>query len=295
MMASDNATVTELNARAQAYRLGNGDLHDGPAATLRDGLTARAGDVIVTRENNRRLATNRGKDFVKNNDVWTVREVHTDGSLTVRHDNHAGTITLPAEYVRTKTMLGYAATIHRTQGVTCDTTHALISSKLSRSLAYVAASRGRESNHLYGIVDEGETLDDVLTSVAANHDGNLTAHEQMDAARAQPGPCRTCPRPTGTSTTRPTNCAWPTSHAANSAKATPAPSSTPKPGAPSPPTSAPQRTTASTSRTCSKTASKKERSTPPTIPAPCWPGASKTGSDAGAPAPPTPDTGPLNQ
>jgi conjugative relaxase-like TrwC/TraI family protein len=185
MMASDNATVTELNARAQAYRLGNCSLTDGPAATLRDGLTARAGDVIVTRENNRRLATNRGKDFVKNNDVWTVREVHTDGSLTVRHDTHAGTITLPAEYVREKTMLGYAATIHRTQGITCDTTHALISSKLSRSLAYVAASRGRETNHLYGITGDGETLDDVLTSVAANHDGNLTAHEQMDAARAQ--------------------------------------------------------------------------------------------------------------
>jgi hypothetical protein len=82
-------------------------------------------------------------------------------------------------------MLGYAATIHRTQGITCDTTHALISSKLSRSLAYVAASRGRETNRLYGVVDDGETLDDVLTSVAANHDGNLTAHEQMEAARAQ--------------------------------------------------------------------------------------------------------------
>jgi hypothetical protein len=53
---------------------------------------------------------------VKNNDVWTVREVHADGSLTVRHDNHAGLITLPAQYVRSKTMLGYAATIHRTQG-----------------------------------------------------------------------------------------------------------------------------------------------------------------------------------
>jgi conjugative relaxase-like TrwC/TraI family protein len=185
MMAFDNATVTELNARAQAYRLGNGDLTDGAAAILRDGLTARAGDVIVTRENNRRLATNRGKDFVKNNDVWNVREVHPDGSLTVRHDNHGGTVTLPADYVREKAMLGYAATIHRTQGVTCDTTHALISSKLSRSLAYVAASRGRESNNLYGVVDEGETLDDVLTSVAANHDGNLTAHEQMEAARAQ--------------------------------------------------------------------------------------------------------------
>lgn len=186
MMAFDNATVTELNARAQAYRIATGALDaKTPAAMLRDGLTARAGDIIVTRENNRRLSTNRGKDFVKNNDVWDVVRAHKDGSLTVRHHGHQGTLTLPVEYVRGKTMLGYAATIHRTQGLTCDTTHALIGSGLSRALAYVAASRGRFSNKLYGIVGEGETMEDVLAAVAANHDGNLTAHEQMDAARAQ--------------------------------------------------------------------------------------------------------------
>ncbi|MFB0840482.1 MobF family relaxase [Arthrobacter sp. E44] len=186
MMAFDNATVTELNARAQAYRIATGELDPKtPAALLRDGLTARAGDIIITRENNRRLSTNRGKDFVKNNDVWNVLCAHEDGALTVRHHGHQGTITLPADYVRGKTMLGYAATIHRTQGVTCDTVHALISSGLSRALAYVAASRGRYSNKLYGIVGDGESMEDVLTAVAANHDGNLTAHEQMDAARAQ--------------------------------------------------------------------------------------------------------------
>ncbi|NHW49219.1 relaxase domain-containing protein [Paenarthrobacter sp. MSM-2-10-13] len=186
MMAFDNATVAELNARAQAYRIATGELDSTtPAALLRDGLTARAGDIIVTRKNNRRLATNRGKDFVKNNDVWNVLGAHEDGSLTVRHHGHQGTVTLPADYVRDNTMLGYAATIHRTQGVTCDTVHALISSGLSRSLAYVAASRGRYSNKLYGIVGDGESMEDVLTAVAANHDGNLTAHEQMDAARAQ--------------------------------------------------------------------------------------------------------------
>ncbi|MDP9890014.1 conjugative relaxase-like TrwC/TraI family protein [Arthrobacter oryzae] len=184
MMAFDNATVTDLNARAQAYRLGTGALADGPAAALRDGLAARAGDVVVTRKNDRRLSVNHGKDFVKNNDVWTVREVHPDGAMTVRHQDHNGTITLPADYVRDNAMLGYAATIHRTQGMTCDTTHAMIGSGLSRALAYVAASRGRESNHLYGVLADGETLTDVLRSVAGNHDGNLTAHEQIDAARA---------------------------------------------------------------------------------------------------------------
>lgn len=185
MMAFDNNTVTELNARAQSYRLATGQINDGPGAVLRDGLTAHAGDVVVTRDNNRRMSVNQGKDFVKNNDVWTVAAVHDDGGLSVKHQVHGGTTTLPESYVQENTMLGYAATIHRTQGMTCDTTHAMISSGLTRSLAYVAASRGRESNHLYGALEEGETLDGLLESVAANHDTNLTAHELAAAARAQ--------------------------------------------------------------------------------------------------------------
>ncbi|MDN6333007.1 MAG: hypothetical protein L0J58_10805, partial [Micrococcaceae bacterium] len=80
--------------------------------------------------------------------VWTVTGVHADGSLAVKHRDHGGATTLPGSYVQESTMLGYASTIHRTQGATCDTTHAMVSSGLTRSLAYVAASRGRESNHL---------------------------------------------------------------------------------------------------------------------------------------------------
>ncbi|WP_417221392.1 AAA family ATPase, partial [Arthrobacter sp.] len=185
MMAFDNNTVTELNARAQSYRLGTGDISDGPGALLRDGLTAHVGDVVVTRKNERLMSLNQGKDFVKNNDVWTVTGVHADGALAVKHRDHGGATTLPGSYVQESTMLGYASTIHRTQGATCDTTHAMISSGLTRSLAYVAASRGRESNHLYGALENGETLDGLLEAVAANHDTNLTAHELAAAARAQ--------------------------------------------------------------------------------------------------------------
>ncbi|WP_417235521.1 MobF family relaxase [Arthrobacter sp.] len=185
MMAFDNNTVTELNARAQTYRIATGQINDGPGAVLRDGLTAHAGDVVVTRDNNRRMSVNQGKDFVKNNDVWTVTAVHDDGGISVKHQGHGGTTTLPESYVQESTMLGYASTIHRTQGMTCDTTHAMISSGLTRSLAYVAASRGRESNHLYGALEDGEILDGLLEAVAANHDTNLTAHELAAAARAQ--------------------------------------------------------------------------------------------------------------
>ena len=44
---------------------------------------------------------------------------------------------------------GYAATVHSAQGVTADTTHAVISESASRAMAYVAMSRGREYNDVY--------------------------------------------------------------------------------------------------------------------------------------------------
>lgn len=97
------------------------------------------------------------KDLVKDNDVWTVNAAHEDGGISVKHQGHGGATTLPESYVQESTMLGYASNIHRAQGMTCDTTHATISSGLTRSLTYVAASRGREANHLYGALEEGET------------------------------------------------------------------------------------------------------------------------------------------
>ncbi|MBM7781871.1 MobF family relaxase [Arthrobacter tumbae] len=185
MMAADNESVTELNARAQAYRITTGDLTEGASSQLRDGLNAHTGDVVVTRRNERRMELNGGKDFVKNNDVWTVEKVHPDGALTVQHTLHQGRTVLPVEYVRAETMLGYASTVHRTQGVTADTTHAMLTSSLQRSLAYVAASRGREDNRLYIALEDGETMDGVLAAIAARHDTNLTIQEQMTLERAE--------------------------------------------------------------------------------------------------------------
>ena len=189
MMAFDNATVTALNQRAQAYRASMGELggvdSSDLTAPLRDGLTARIGDRVVTRENNRRITVHGGKDFVKNNDSWTVTGIDKDGSLTVQHLKHQGVVKLTPKYVQRHTMLGYAATIHRTQGIPCDTAHAVFTSSMSRALAYVATSRGKFSNKIYVGLSEGERVPDVLDAIAANHDGNLTAHEMIVAARAE--------------------------------------------------------------------------------------------------------------
>ena len=194
MMGSSNESVAALNALAQAHRISTSGEQTGEGVILRPGsapgqgqATAFAGDVIVTRRNDRRLSVFAGHDFVKNGDRWSVEGVGEDGSLKVRHVEHGGTVTLPAAYVRENVELGYALTVHRAQGATVDTAHALIDSRADRAGAYVGLSRGREENRLYVRLNEGEKLDEVLETVAARHDGEaqLSVHESVDAIRAQ--------------------------------------------------------------------------------------------------------------
>lgn len=194
MMGSSNESVAALNALAQAHRISTSGEPTGEGVVLRPGsapgqgqATVFAGDTIVTRRNDRRLSVFAGRDFVKNGDRWSVEGVGEDGSLKVRHVEHGGTVTLPAAYVRENVELGYALTVHRAQGATVDTAHALIDSRADRAGAYVGLSRGREENRLYVRLNEGEKLDEVLETVAARHDGEaqLSVHESVDAIRAQ--------------------------------------------------------------------------------------------------------------
>ena len=53
------------------------------------------------------------------------------------------------DYVREHITLGYAVTVHSAQGVTADTTHAVLGETATRSLLYVAMTRGRETNTAY--------------------------------------------------------------------------------------------------------------------------------------------------
>lgn len=194
MMGSSNESVAALNALAQAHRISTSGEQTGEGVILRPGsapgqgqATAFAGDTIVTRRNDRRLSVFAGRDFVKNGDRWSVESVNEDSSLQVRHVEHGGTVILPAAYVRENVELGYALTVHRAQGATVDTAHALIDSRADRAGAYVGLSRGREQNNLYVRLNEGEKLDEVLETVAARHDGEaqLSVHESVDAIRAQ--------------------------------------------------------------------------------------------------------------
>ncbi|EFJ78198.1 conjugative relaxase domain protein [Rothia dentocariosa M567] len=186
MIASTNETVTRLNDLAQAHAIEHGQVNTGTGAVaLHNSSRAHVGDTIVTRKNARRLIVNSGQDFVKNGDLWRVTGLHDDGRITAQHTGHGGKVTLPASYVEQSVELGYAATIHRAQGSTVDTAHALVDASTDRAGAYVALTRGRENNQLYVSLADGEKRDDVLDRITGAYERDLTVHETVDQLRAE--------------------------------------------------------------------------------------------------------------
>lgn len=194
MIASTNATVTELNDRARADRIANGIVAPG-GITLSDGLQASAGDRIVTRLNDSTLRpVGARNERVRNGDLWTVEKVRRDGSIDVRHLEHGGRVTLPATYVAGACQLGYATTVNRCQGMTVDGTHSIVDESMPRQSLYVMSTRGRDFNMLYVPVDrivdmdldhahpERKVADEVLRGVIARDGSDVSATEQQREA-----------------------------------------------------------------------------------------------------------------
>jgi hypothetical protein len=192
MIATDTVTVTELSRRARADRIAAGKVAER-GVKLVAGQAAGVGDHVVTRRNDRHLAT--GTGWVKNGDRWLVTSTENDGTMSVRRAGGHGVVHLPADYVAEHVELAYATTAYRSQGRTVATAHVLISPSTTREVLYVAATRGRESNRLY--VDTAydpdpqtshnyrgsdETAREVLVAVLANTGAETSAHETLRRA-----------------------------------------------------------------------------------------------------------------
>jgi conjugative relaxase-like TrwC/TraI family protein len=183
MLAPTRDLVAELNRAAQrSLSLSKGQEHLGRQMPLADGNTCAAGDVVITRRNNRRLPVG-NLDWVKNGDRWQVLKVARDGGLEVQSLRSRRQVRLPASYVHEWVELGYATTIHSAQGITADTMHGLATGEESRQELYTMLTRGRQSNHLYlQVVGEGDPH-------ALAHRLRVPAHRRR-ARRASPHPRR---------------------------------------------------------------------------------------------------------
>jgi ATP-dependent exoDNAse (exonuclease V) alpha subunit len=92
MLAPTRELVHSLNQRAQDHRLAG--TAPGRKVELAAGTQASAGDLVITRRNDRRLRIT-ATDWVKNGDRWTVLNLTRTRGLRVRHAINGRMVTLP--------------------------------------------------------------------------------------------------------------------------------------------------------------------------------------------------------
>ena len=197
LIAPTRDQVLALNIRAQADLIASGHVDAADTVALHDGTTAGVGDVVVTRRNDRRLHGAGG--WVRNGDRWRITALHPDGTVDVRRQRlpSSSPTRLPASYVDAHVELGYATTVHRAQGATVDTAHAIVGPGMTRETLYVAMTRGRQSNDAYTCTD---TLDieahqhtdaptgwAVLAGVLARIGAEASAHQMITAEQDRHG------------------------------------------------------------------------------------------------------------
>jgi conjugative relaxase-like TrwC/TraI family protein len=193
-VAADEPTV----AGARGHRIGVGDL-----------ILTRRNDATIPLRNTNDPATEHSS--VRNGQRWHVTHINPANNRLIarRLDDHTlGAFT--GDYVSEQITLGYAVTVHSAQGVTADTTHAVLSDTATRALSYVALTRGRDSNtaYLYQRTAEHEHQPDsterghvmrrgsgqhaatLLRGIIANNEHPATAHDIAATTASESLPTR---------------------------------------------------------------------------------------------------------
>jgi conjugative relaxase-like TrwC/TraI family protein len=145
MMAKRNVDVDDLNRRARRLVAEAGVL-SGDTLIVSD-RPFQIGDEVVCLRNDY-------PNSVRNGTFGTITRVDVDRrGVTIETDD--GRRTLGADYLDSGWMRhGYAVTIHKAQGRTCDHGLLLGGDDIHREMGYVGLSRGRQSNRLYAVSTE---------------------------------------------------------------------------------------------------------------------------------------------
>ena len=146
MIALRRSDVTDLNARARRLLQHRGDIA-GPELVTPTGRFA-VGDQVMATRNRKRLG-------LLNGTIGTVVHVDTShAALTIR-TNEARDIVVPTDYIADGHLThGYAMSIHKAQGMTCDASFVLGDDQLYLEAGYTALSRGRQRNHLFVVASD---------------------------------------------------------------------------------------------------------------------------------------------
>jgi conjugative relaxase-like TrwC/TraI family protein len=156
LMAADHGLRRELSRRIRDDLIRLGTVQPGPAVSIADGATASCGDLIVCTRNDHSVEAGEPGRTLANGDLLRIDAV-TPGGLLVRRALDADPQTgqrrwtdrhfLYAKYEEAE--LGYAVTDHAAQGRTVHTGLAVITGTEDRQHAYVALTRGTDTNTAY--------------------------------------------------------------------------------------------------------------------------------------------------
>ncbi|HQR90614.1 MAG TPA: Ti-type conjugative transfer relaxase TraA, partial [Caulobacter sp.] len=153
ILTHTNDEVRDLNLTARDRLRQAGALGEDVTVKAERGERAFAvGDRLMFLKNDRGLG---GAGGVKNGMLGEIEQVSAS-QMTVRLDVGRSVVFDLKDYAQVDH--GYAATIHKSQGVTVDRTHVLATPGMDRHGAYVALSRHRDSVHLHYGRDEFEDL-----------------------------------------------------------------------------------------------------------------------------------------
>jgi ATP-dependent exoDNAse (exonuclease V) alpha subunit len=140
ILTHTNAEVRELNEAARDRMREAGDLGGDVRVTVERGERSfAAGDRVMFLQNERGLG-------VKNGTLGTIEQVSAQ-SMTVQTDDGRSIAFDLKDYDRIDH--GYAATIHKAQGMTVDRTHVLATPGMDAHGSYVALSRHRDGMDLH--------------------------------------------------------------------------------------------------------------------------------------------------
>jgi Ti-type conjugative transfer relaxase TraA len=166
LMAHRNVDVEDLNKQVRDRMKERGQLKDGENIKTEYGTHDFAkGDRILFRENNRDLGVNNGT-------TGTIEKVK-DGQISVKTDKGKSVQFDSAEY--SKFQHGYAATIHKEQGVTVDEAKLLASRGLDRNLTLVGMSRHKDKADLYAADREFKDISSLSRSLSKDGSSKTVA------------------------------------------------------------------------------------------------------------------------
>ena len=145
MMARRNADVDDLNRRARRYVRAAGELSGEPLVV--NERPFQIGDHVICTRNDY-------ANGILNGTTGTITHIdHEEAAVTLATED--GTRRLDDEYLAAGSMRhGYAVTVHKAQGRTCEHGLLLASDDLHREMGYVGLSRGKQSNRMYLVAGE---------------------------------------------------------------------------------------------------------------------------------------------